>query len=220
MLLPHALKAVVFDMDGLLLDTEPLYDAAMVAAATEMGLILTPDIVHRTVGLPTPATRSSWMEHFGSNFDVEHFWSVAAAKFHLLADDQLCLKAGVLELLNVIDRLDLPRAIATSTGRSAVDRHLTKLGMANRFDAIVAHGDYADGKPHPAPYLMAADRLGIDPSNCLALEDSHNGVRSAAGAGMMAIMVPDILQPTDEMRSLCVAIKRNLHEVADLMQSG
>jgi beta-phosphoglucomutase-like phosphatase (HAD superfamily) len=160
------------------------------------------------------------MEHFGSEFDVEHFWSVASSKFHLLADDQLCLKAGVLELLDVIDRLDLPRAIATSTARSTVDRHLAKLGMAERFDAIIAHGDYPDGKPHPAPYLMAAEKLGIAPANCLALEDSHNGVRSAAAAGMMAIMVPDILEPTNEMRSLCVAIKRDLHEVADMMHNA
>jgi beta-phosphoglucomutase-like phosphatase (HAD superfamily) len=81
----------------------------------------------------------------------------------------------------------------------------------------VARGDYARGKPNPDPYLEAARRLKIAPELCLALEDSHNGVRAAAAAGMMTIMVPDLLDPTEEMTTLCVRIARDLHEVCDLL---
>jgi beta-phosphoglucomutase-like phosphatase (HAD superfamily) len=82
---------------------------------------------------------------------------------------------------------------------------------------VVAQGDYARGKPHPDPYIEAARRLGVAPELCLALEDSHNGVRAASSAGMMTIMVPDLLDPTEEMRTLCVRIAQDLHEVRDLL---
>jgi beta-phosphoglucomutase-like phosphatase (HAD superfamily) len=75
------------------------------------------------------------------------------------------------------------------------------------------------GKPHPEPFLRAAEALGLPPEDCLALEDSHNGVRAAAAAGMMTIMVPDMLDPTEEMRSLCVRIARDLHEVRELLEA-
>jgi len=82
----------------------------------------------------------------------------------------------------------------------------------------VAAGDYACGKPNPDPFLTAAAKLGAEPASCLALEDSHNGVRAAAAAGMMTVMVPDLLPATTEMRSLCVAIAEDLHQVADLLR--
>jgi beta-phosphoglucomutase-like phosphatase (HAD superfamily) len=86
-----------------------------------------------------------------------------------------------------------------------------------RFQEIVGHGDYENGKPGPDPFLRAAERLGVEPRLCLALEDSHNGVRSASSAGMMTIMVPDLLEPTDEIRVLCTLIVRDLNEVRRLI---
>ncbi|WP_275427111.1 HAD family hydrolase, partial [Stenotrophomonas maltophilia] len=85
----------------------------------------------------------------------------------------------------------MPRAIATSSTHRSVQHHLAAHGLLGRFDDIVAHGDYTRGKPAPDPFLQAAGRLGVEPEFCLALEDSHNGVRSASSAGMMTVMVPD-----------------------------
>ena len=110
------------------------------------------------------------------------------------------------------------RAIATSSRRTEVEHHIGHHGLLDRFQAIVASGDYARPKPNPDPYLLAAERLGVDPADCLALEDSHNGVRAAAAAGMMTIMVPDLLDPTEEMQTLCVRIARDLHEVRELLE--
>jgi len=89
--------------------------------------------------------------------------------------------------------------------------------LMGRFQEIVGHGDYKRGKPAPDPFLKAAERLGVEPHLCLALEDSHNGVRSASSAGMMTIMVPDLLEPTDEIRGLCTFVVRDLHEVRSLI---
>lgn len=219
-MLPRPVKAVVFDMDGLLFDTEALYAEAMVATAAEMGTAAPPEVIRSVIGLPVEASQAVWARHFGPGFDVADFRARVVETFHVMAETQLRVKAGVAELLDLLDRLDMSRAIATSTGRPLVDLHLATAGLAARFDAVIAHGDYAQGKPHPAPYLIAAARLGIAPVDCLALEDSHNGVRSAAAAGMMTVMVPDMLTATEEMRGLALHIARDLHEVAEMLRGA
>jgi beta-phosphoglucomutase-like phosphatase (HAD superfamily) len=112
--------------------------------------------------------------------------------------------------------IQLSRAIATSSSRRTVERHLAAHNLMERFHAIVGHGDYERGKPAPDPFLKAAERLGVEPHLCLALEDSHNGVRSASSAGMMTIVVPDLLEPTEEIRGLCTFVVRDLREVVAL----
>ncbi|WP_333631287.1 HAD family hydrolase [Agrobacterium cavarae] len=107
--------------------------------------------------------------------------------------------------------------MATSSSHAIVQSHLSGHGLAGRFDAIIAHGDYAASKPSPDPVLTAARRLGVDPAFCLALEDSFNGVRSASTAGMMTLMVPDLLQPTPEVPSLCAGVVSDLNAVRQLI---
>ncbi len=89
----------------------------------------------------------------------------------------------------------------------------------DRFDQIICRGDYENGKPAPDPFLTAAERLGVQPRLCLALEDSHVGVRSASAAGMMTVMVPDLLEPTEALRAQCVLVARDLHQVRDLFMA-
>jgi beta-phosphoglucomutase-like phosphatase (HAD superfamily) len=153
------------------------------------------------------------LSHFGETFPVDAFQETWVRHFWVIAETRLELKPGVLELLDTLDGLRLPRAIATSSSRRTVERHLTAHHLLGRFNEIVGHGDYERGKPAPDPFLRAAERLGVDPQPCLAMEDSHNGVRSASAAGMMTVMVPDLLEPTDEIRGLCSFVARDLHEV-------
>jgi HAD superfamily hydrolase (TIGR01509 family) len=217
MMLPRTVKAVVFDMDGLLFDTESLYREAMQATALRFGVEMSDATFLRMIGLPAEASRLLLIDHYGSDFDVERFWIESATIFRALGERRRYLKPGVVELLDRIDALKLTRAIATSSGHGSVERNLTRHGLTARFHAIVAHGDYARGKPNPDPYMVAAERLGVAPEHCLALEDSHNGVRSAAAAGMMTVMVPDLLPPDDDIRKLCVRVVRDLHEVRALV---
>src|ERR1700730_15794807 len=217
MKLPRMPAAGIFDMDGLLFDTEGLYQEAVMLAAGggvhEAGL----DVFSRTVGLPWAQSRTLLLSHFGDAFPVDDFQEAWVRHFWVIAETRLALKPGALELLDTLDQFRLARAIATSSSRRSVERNLTTYNRMGRFAEIVGHGDYERGKPAPDPFLKAAERLGVKPHLCLALEDSHNGVRAASSAGMMTIMVPDLLPPTDEIRGLCTFVVRDLHEVRSLI---
>lgn len=210
-------RAVVFDMDGLLFDTEALYFEATVSAGADFGLAIDRPFFLSTVGLAGHATHRRYCEHFGDATDVDGLLADIHVRFRELARTELRLKPGVLELLDHLDGLGLPRAIATSSGPAEVEHHLAAFDLRDRFAAVVARGDYAEGKPAPDPFLRAAERLAVAPDACLALEDSHNGVRAAAAAGMAVVMVPDLLEPTAEIRALCHAVADDLHQVRALL---
>ena len=216
--LPRRPQAVIFDMDGLLFNTEAIYRDATIAVALEAGYHLPLEFYLATIGLPGEATHARFTETFGKAFDFDSFWSASKKRFEQATTAQLYLKAGVVELLDLLDELQLPRAIATSSRHEDARHHLDAHGLHGRFQTIVAHGDYVHGEPNPDPFLKAADRLGVDAMWCLALEDSYNGVRAAARAGMMTIMVPDLLLATAEMEDLCICIARDLHQVCSLIR--
>lgn len=215
MRLPRSPVAVVFDMDGLLFDTERLYEEAALAAAAELGHEMDASFFRSTVGFPWLVTRARLVELYGPTFAVDELRSVARRIFQEMVDRDL-LKPGVAELLGLLDELGLPRAIATTSSRATVEHHLGAHGLADRFHHIVAHDDCERHKPDPDPFLRAARLLGVQPQLCLALEDSHNGVRAASAAGMMTVMVPDLLPVTQEMQTLCLHIVGDLHDVRRL----
>ena len=219
MTLPRRPRAVVFDMDGLIVDTEVLYREAMIAAVDAHGSAMPPTLYMETIGMPGDAARNALRDYFGPDFDLDALWADAKARFRELTRARRYMKAGVEELLDVLDAVAMPRAIATSSSHHDVRMHLSPHGLEGRFDAVVASGDYPRGKPNPDPYLKAAELLAVDPVWCLALEDSHNGVRAASEAGMMTVMIPDLLHPTEEMHRLCVRIAEDLHEVRALIEA-
>lgn len=213
MVLPRPVRAVIFDMDGLLVNTEAVYRDCMFAVAAERGLEFPFSVFVTMIGLPRRASDRRVLDHFGEDFPIDAFNDRTRELVHASIDAGVDLKAGVVEILDHLDSLGLPRAICTSSSPPSVAKHLGASGIIPRFDTVVARGDYQNGKPAPDPYLKAAERLGVAPEFCLALEDSHNGVRAASSAGMMTIMVPDLLEATDEMQGLCIRIARDLHEV-------
>jgi beta-phosphoglucomutase-like phosphatase (HAD superfamily) len=218
MSLPRAVKAVVFDMDGLLVDTETVVFRAMQRAAAAIDGEMPFATFQRMVGLQHAASDLILIDHFGEGFDLD-VWSAAVSEhFQAELGAGIALKSGVLEILDLLDAVRMPRAIATSSSLAAVRQSLGPHGIVDRFSALITRDVQTHGKPHPEPFLKAAEALSVDPSDCLALEDSHNGVRAAAAAGMMTIMVPDMLDPTEEMQSLCIRIARDLHEVRDLLE--
>ena len=221
MIFPRPVRAVVFDMDGLLIDSEVVIRDAMMAVASEMGAEMPHSVFIRMVGLPMAASDAVAQAHFGPDFPLAVFNAAVTERAHAVFETEELLKTGVREIVEHLEAAGIPMAVATSSSPDSVRRHLEPAGLYDRFQAIVARGDYARGKPNPDPYLVAAERLGVPPADCLALEDSHNGVRAAHAAGMMTIMVPDLLDPTEEMREKCVAILQSLHEVGEaLEQSG
>ena len=217
MRLPRQPAAVVFDMDGLLFDSERLYGQAILTAAAEVGCPMSLDIFHQLVGRSREVNHAFLLGHYGDDYPLQALVATWGRHFRELASAGLPLKPGAVELLDLLDELRLPRAIATSSSHASVQANLAPHGLTDRFHRVVAHGDYANGKPAPDPFLRAAEQLGVAPSLCLALEDSHNGVRSAASAGMMTVMVPDLIPSTEEIAGLCTRIVDDLHGVCRLV---
>ncbi|MET0362730.1 MAG: HAD family phosphatase [Sphingobium sp.] len=217
MTLPHRPAGVVFDMDGVLFDTERLARDALNSAGIEQGYPVHDALFQQMIGTPRPATNALLMAHFGADFPIDSFRAAWLSHYDRLVTLGPPLKPGLGELLDALDTWGLPRAIATSSGHETVEHHLAAHGLRARFDHVVASGDYVHGKPAPDPFLTAAARLGLAPAHCVALEDSHNGVRSACAAGMMTIMVPDLLEATPEMTGICARIAPDLHMVRTLI---
>ncbi len=199
-------------MDGLLFDSEILSRDAFLSASSEIGRAASEADFLVMVGRPWTINRVYLQDFFGEALDIEAFGAVWR-RHYVAGKATLALKAGVVEFLDHLDALKIPRAICTSSVHEDVAFNLALHGLAHRFDAVIASGDYTKGKPAPDPFLRAAEVLGVDPSECLALEDSHNGVRAAAAAGMRTVMVPDLLPATDEIRALCRLVAADLHEV-------
>ena len=209
------IDALVFDMDGLLLDTEVLARRALLDAGRELGIDIPEALSHAMIGVAADGCRVLLVEHHGESVPAEQLFAASAQRLEAqVAAGALRVKPGVPEILDRAERLRLPKAVATSTGRAKALRHLRAVGIDARFDAIVTRDDVARGKPHPDLYLHAARALRVDPARGLALEDSYNGVRAARAAGMAVVMVPDLLPPTPEMAALAQAIVADLHAVA------
>lgn len=208
--------AVIFDMDGLLLDSEPLYRETWQRAARELGHPIDDELYARFVGRGNVEARAILRSAFGDAFDHAAFaerwtgyWRESVRARSLAA------KRGAAELIDFLDGQGTPKAVATSSPR---DFAVPSLGaLAARFDAIVTGDDVAHAKPAPDLFLLAAARLEVAPSSCLVLEDSEAGFRAARAAKMEVIVVPDLVPPTTEMAEGALAICATLHEVRALI---
>jgi len=218
MSLPRPVRAVVFDMDGLLVDTETVVYRAMQRATIGIADEFPMTTFRQMVGLPDHASDEIVTRHFGEGFDLTGWNAAVSAHFREELAAGIALKTGVFEILDHLDAVGMPRAIATSSSLQSVRASIGPHGIVDRFHALITRDVQDNHKPHPEPFLKAAAALGIDPADCLALEDSHNGVRSASSAGLMTVMVPDMLDPTEEMHSLCIRIARDLHEVRTMLE--
>lgn len=214
MTLPHPLKAVVFDLDGTLIDSEALVKDAHFSACAELGVTMTDAQFLSLVGMHREANDAQLKAMYGEDFPLETF--IALTRTHV-GDRVAPLKPGALELMDVLDALGLPFGLATSSRRPWVDKHFSAHGLEPRFRAVVTRQDCVEGKPHPEPYLNASRLLGAASQNVLALEDSHAGVRSAHAAGCMTVMIPDLLTPDEEMHAKA-RVLASLHEVRALLR--
>jgi HAD superfamily hydrolase (TIGR01509 family) len=212
------IDAVLLDMDGTLLDTERVYQASLTAALDAFGYPDATTIYHAMIGIPLAECEAMIRAHYGEDFPLADFNSAFDARCDETFRAGLPLKPGTIELLDALRAAGCPMAIVTSSSRRIAEQHLTLGGIRARFDTILTCDDVARGKPSPDIYLLAAERLGVRPQACVAIEDSNPGIAAAYSAGAIPIMVPDIVQPAAETREKCVAVLPDLYAVLAMLR--
>lgn len=205
--------AAIFDMDGTILDTEYVFRTIVFEVARDLGYDMTEDVHKSMVGSSHEMTNRLLVEAYGVTFPYAVFDEKCRFIMRERMEGEVPVKSGARELLADLKARNIPTAIATSSREHHAILHLGTAGLLDMFDTIVTRDDVQHPKPHPEPYLTAAARLGLAPAHCLAVEDSHAGVRAAHAAGMQTIMVPDLVEPVDEIIALCTAVLPSLHEL-------
>lgn len=207
------MQAVIFDMDGTLIDTERVSQAAWRRAAQDFRIKIPEHILHAFVGCSIPNAMNMIDDEFGDPAFTERLFNRRHEIFDATWEDELELKPGAAEAVAAVRERGLAVALATSSVRDRAITSMERLSLMELFDAAVFDEDIEHHKPAPDVYLVAADHLGIEPARCVAVEDSFNGVRSGTAAGMRTIMVPDYNEPTSEIRALCAEVLTTLHEL-------
>src|SRR6218665_3385446 len=206
-------QAVIFDMDGTLLDTESVFRTIVFEVCTELGFEMT-DAVHLSmVGGSHERTSQLLIEAYGVTFPYTLFDERCRVIMRERSHGGVPVKPGAREFIGELRDRGIPTAVATSSRNPHATHHLGAAGLLDLFETGVTRDDVVTPKPHPEPYLTAARRLGVDPLHCLALEDSHSGVRGAHAAGMQTVVVPDLMHADEHIHALGVAVMESLNHV-------
>ncbi|WP_341676044.1 HAD family phosphatase [Niveibacterium sp. SC-1] len=211
--------AFVFDMDGLLLDSERIAFACGQQACENLGVPWRTEVALAMIGRNARDNAALMLSEYGADFPIARHQTEFARLYAAAIDaGEIPLKPGVTTLLDRLDELELPRAVATSTARERAEHKLARVGILDRFDLIVGGDEVQRGKPAPDIFLAAAARLDVAPARCLALEDSNAGIRAALAAGMQVRMIPDLLQPEPDVLAAGVPILASLADVLEILE--
>lgn len=214
------LKAVIFDMDGVLIESEHLWRKAMILGFSEFGMTLSEDDCRKTMGLRIGEVIELWLEKFGlrsmSTKEIEV--RITDILIHLIETEGKFI-AGIPELLDFCSKNQIKIGLATSSSKLLMNTVLKKLGILKTFDAVLSAEDLKYGKPHPEVFLNCADELACLPSECLVIEDSLNGIIAAKAARMQVVAVPDEEHKTRKEFIVANYQLDNMHEVLALFKT-
>lgn len=210
--------ALVFDMDGLLLDTERLARDAFVASCREYGIEARLDVYHRCIGTTGARTREILDQGYAGELKLDAFSKIWTKYYdERVVNAQVPVKDGAVQLLARCVERGVRCALATSTHNRIVRLKLSSTGLGEYFEVMVTGDRVHNGKPHPEPYCTAVRELGLAPADCWALEDSENGVRSAHAAGLRVFQIPDLVEPPQALLDLGHTVFSSLRDVMDLL---
>lgn len=214
------IKGVIFDMDGLMFDTEKIVFRNWSIVMKENGLDYNLDIYKRTVGLRHAETEKLYKSIYGESFPYQTLRTAVSQMYvDYTAEQGIPIKKGLFDLLEYLKKENIPAAVATSTRESSASRTLRLAGVTPYFSAFMFGDTVKKGKPDPEIFERARLLLNIEKDSVMALEDSINGVKSAFNAGLKTVMIPDMLEPDKETEKLLYGKCENLAQVIDIIEN-
>ena len=212
-------KGAIFDMDGLLFDTETVYQRGWTVIADEFGVERKPELGKACCGTCGDLTRRL-VHEYHPTVDADAYVRRVIEYVRDEAAKHLPVMTGAREILMYFRTRGIRMATASSSTCEQIERTLKQSGLYEYFDAVIGGDLVANGKPAPDIFLLASDRIGIQPMDSYVFEDGYNGLRGAAAAGCTPVMIPDTMPPTDEMREICAGIYPSLLAALDAVQQG
>lgn len=207
-------KAVIFDMDGVIFDSEVCVIESWKVVAEKYGIHDVEKVLPHCLGVNYEGSKQIFLNYYGKDFPYDTYKKECSAIYHERYDGgKLPMKPGIRELLDYLKANNYKIGLASSTREAVVSQQLMDAGIRSYFDNLTCGDMLKKSKPEPDIYLMACEKAGVSPADAIAIEDSFNGIRSAYRAGMFPIMVPDLIEPDDEMRELSGKIFKSLLDV-------
>lgn len=212
------MKAVVFDMDGVIFDSERLVMDIWRKLGEMHHFEGVEKVCQECLGTNKQTSKKIFLKHYGASFPYDEYAAESSKMYHESYDGRLPMKKGVVNLLSYLKSHHYSIALASSTREYTVKLQLKNAGILDYFDAVICGDMVKHSKPDPEIYLTACQALNVLPSDAYGIEDSYNGIRSCTRAGMHAIMVPDLKQPDDEMKQLAEVILPDLDAVCEYIE--
>ena len=214
------LKGAIFDHDGLMFDTEKVWQANWKMVADEMGITLPEEFKNEICGSDGQHT----LDVIQKYYHVEDGSEIRKRVIKNVSDDEVSkpieMKTGLLEILDMFKRNGVKMAVASSSPKELILLNLKRSNLEGYFETVVSGKEVDHGKPAPDVFLLAAARLGLDPKECYVFEDAFNGVEAGVSSGAKTIMVPDLLQPTEEIRNKVHAVCKTLKEASERIENN
>ena len=208
------MKLMIFDMDGLMFDTEALGFRAYEECGKERGLDTDFPFYLNMIGLDERDTCKAYRERYGENFDAETFYAAVGQRINDIADREgIPIKPGLLPLLDALDQKGIRKIIASSSNADSIKKYLDRCRLGGRFDGTISSQEVKRGKPFPDIFLEGCRKMGVDPEDALVLEDSPAGIEAAFSGHIPVIAIPDLREIPPEIRDKCLFVGETLADV-------
>ncbi len=207
-------KAVIFDMDGVIFDTERVYLEIWQSVFEKYGYKMTKELYITVMGTGRKNVIKTFLENFGDDLPIEKMYEEKDNQlFYIIENQGIPLKEGVKELFSMLKEKNYKIALATSAKRERVEKQIKDKWLKESFDAIVCGDDVEKGKPSPDIFLKAAKKIDVEPENCFVVEDSPAGIKAAFSGGMKGIHVEDLKVADEDILKYCQKSFKDLQEV-------
>ena len=211
-------KAVIFDMDGVIFDTEKVYLDIWIEVFEKYGYKMTKELYVNVMGTGRKNVIKTFLENFGDDLPIEKMYEEKDNQlFYRIENQGIPLKEGVKELFSMLKEKDYKIALATSAKRERVEKQIKDKWLKESFDAIVCGDDVEKGKPSPDIFLKAAKEIDVEPENCFVVEDSPAGIKAAFSGGMKGIHVEDLKEADEDILKYCEKNFKNLQEIKEYL---